>query len=250
MAKLLVGDVIKRAKQRADIEKAGSAGFIGDDEALQLCQLGFAQLQNLIINSYEYWIKSYTSFNTVFNKVQYDFNTIGAPDLYKPLAIGIVQNQGSVPNIANFDSWSPLEPYDMQNQNLPASGFLQFTNAYYTDMRYMWLADQLELRPVKAICTVGIYYIPVAPQFANYADELPYWCKPGWEEYIVAFMAWMIAGKEGTGTAQALQVWQMISDQIKNFTPNRDQFNPHTVSDAWRSRFSGGYWGGGFFSGY
>lgn len=245
MAQITVQEVITRSLERADLAKSGASGFMSPTEMLRLTQLGLAQLQNMIINTYEYWIKSFTTFNTITNQVSYSFDQIGASDLYKPLGIGLIQSVDQP-----FESWTPLEHWNMDNQNLPASGFIQFTNGYYTDMRYLFMADRLELRPVKAVCAVGLYYVPTAPQLASPADLLPYWCKPGWEEYLVAFNAWMIAGKEQAGTEVQMQIWNMISEQIKNFAPNRDQFKPFTVQDSWRSRNASNDMGGGFYGAY
>lgn len=233
MALMTVGDVWTRIKQRADIEKAGSSGFMSDDEGIKLIQLGTAQLQNLVMNTYEFWLTRYVTFNTVVNQLSYPFPSIGMSDFYKLLGIGITTNTNSPQ-----DSWAPLEHFELMSMNLPAGGFLQFTSGFFTDMRYAIMSSdkgvpQLELRPVKSVTMLGVYYVPRPPQFQSLLDELPPWIMPGWEEYMVAFGAWMAGVKERTGASAHKEVWQMITKQIQDFAPNHDSFRPATVTTGW-----------------
>lgn len=250
MARITVGDVWTRIKQRADIEKSGASGFVSDNEGIKLIQVGTSQLQNLVMNTYEDWISRYATFTTVLNQLTYPVSSIGIADFYKLKSIGIITNVSSPQ-----DSWMPLEHYDDMSMNLPAGGFFQFTSGFFTDMRYGLRADvggpTIELRPVKAVTTLGVYYIPVPPTFETLDDELPYWIMPGWEEYMVAFGAWMVGVKERTSVEAHKEVWDMITRQIMNFAPNRDSFQPHTVIRASSYSYGAGYRGGwGGYGGY
>lgn len=239
MSTITVGDVLTKIKQRADLEKSGAQGFASDSEIIGLIQLGVSQLQNLVVDSDEYWISRYVTFTTVINQLTYPFASIGLGDMYKPLAIGLTSNTSSTQ-----DTWTPLEQFDLMDMNLGGGGFFQFTNGAFTDMRYKFLGQALEFRPVKAAQLVGVYYVPQAPQFASTKDVLPSWIQRGWEEYPVAFAAWMLGIKEQTGIDSRKEVWALIADQIKNFAPNRDRFRPHTVTRVLNPPTYGGNGGG------
>lgn len=243
MAVITVGDIVTRMKQRADIEKSGSSGFIADIEAIKLVQMATAQLQNLIIDTSENWLGKYNTFYTIPSQTVYPYAAISMSDIYKPLGIGMT-------DASNPQSWTALEPFDFMNMNSGGTGFLQFTNTFAgagCGLQYMFFADTIELRTPQTVQQIGVRYVPLAPQFATVADELPSWIKPGWEEYLVACGAWMIGIKEQNGVANHEQVWQLIAKQIQNFAATLDKFRPHTVIRANmmrnRSRGNGGYGG-------
>lgn len=219
-----VGDLWTRIKQRTDLEKSGSSGFVGTSEGISLIQLGVAQLQNEVMNCYEYWVAKYATFNAVTNQLTYPFTSIGMADFYKLLGIGI-----TTAVVSPQDTWTPLEDFHLADMNLQASGFLQFTSGFYNYTRFALIGQAFELRPVKSPMLLGVYYVPRPPQFRTLEDELPLWIMPSWEEYVVAFAAWLIAAKERTGVETHKEIFGMIREQIKNFVPNRNSFNPPTV---------------------
>lgn len=246
MAQITVGDVALRMRQRCDLEKSGASGFAGDAEVIKLIQLGTSQLQNLVVNAYEYWIAKYVTFTTVANQLTYKFRDIGMPDFYKLLGIGLTSN-----SISPQDTWTPLQHFNLQDMGLCGGGFFQFNNSQGVDMTFLLMGSAIELRPVKSAQLIGVYYVPTSPQFSDMADTLPDWVMPGWEEYMVAFGAWMLGLKERTGTSGHKEVWMLIADQIKNYAPNRDNFQVQTVTQVlggapywmYGSAGLGGYYG-------
>jgi hypothetical protein len=221
---LQVSDLILRMKQRADIEKSGSAGVVSDSEILNLARQGARMLDSLINKTYQYYTMQYWSFATVINVQQYPLPT----NFAKLLGIGLVPAVGTTPT-----SWTPLYHWDMNTQNLAGTGFLYFTNGVYTFMRYRIAGTNVELRPVSSIQSVGIYYTPQAPGFLTTGDYLPPYWLPGWEEYIVNWGALMISAKREIANDFAAEMWKEIKDQISSFIPNRDSANPERVQDAW-----------------
>ncbi len=238
MAVITVGDIILRIKQRADLEKSGASGFVSDTEATTLIQLAAAQLQNLIMMSYESWLGRYVTFSTVANQSAYPFAAYGMPDFYKLLSIGIT-------TAANPDDWTPLDHADNKSASISGygGGFLSFTNGGGgANLTFCLRSTGIELSTVRSVQLIGVRYIPKPPQFSAITDELPQWIYPGWEEYLVAFVAWMVGIKERAGVQSAKEVWQIVSGQIQNWAPNRDSFRPHTVVQTLRgwNKYGGG----------
>lgn len=235
MAAPTVGDIWTRIKERTDLAKSGASGYVTDQEGIRLVQLGVQQLQNLVMDSYEYWVSRYVVFTTVANQISYPINQIGMPDFYKLLGMGII-----TPGTTGQDTWLPLRHFDMHNMGIPAGGFFQFTSGGFgSEVRFKLLGGSMnqpptiELRSPKSAMTIGVYYVPRPPQFSSLNDVLPPWIMPSWEEYPVAFASWMIAAKEQSGMQTHKEIWMMIRDEIQNFAPNRDSFAPTLVTRGW-----------------
>ena len=233
-----VQEVFTRIKQRADIEKSGSAGVCSDAEVLNLLNLHYRKLHGEIQKMYENYTATYYNIQTVVNQLRYPL----PKDFYKLLSVGIVDSVGASPN-----TFTALEHWNFNDQNVPGTGFLNFTNGYYTQMRFRIVGRNLELRPVKSVQLLGIWYSP-SPVTLGMKDSLPEWVLPGWEEYIVCGAAMMIAAKEQALVTVHQQILQMVSDQVKSFVPNRDSFKPELVSRAWRHQrnWPGNGFGDGF----
>lgn len=226
-----VGDIWLRAKQRADLEKAGSTGFVSDLEGLRLVQLGIAQLQNLVMNSYEYWVARYQTFNTKPGQQSYPLDSVGIGNLFKLLSVGLTLE-------GHPENWRPLESFRLGEQ----SGAMDWD--FYTGgsgLRYLLMGQELILRPMDGARCVGVYYVPQPPHFDSLDDELPPWVMNGWDEYPVAFVAWMLAIKERSGASAHREVWQMTAAQIRDSVPNRDSGQPpRMIKPGWCS--SGAAW--------
>jgi hypothetical protein len=117
-------------------------------------------------------------------------------------------------------------------------------------MKYRIAGPYLELRPVKTTQFVGMFYTPQAPNFLTVSDYLPGYYQPGWEEYIVNWMAMMIAAKRQMANDVAETMWKEIKEQIASFVPNRDSANPELVQKTWMRPSMWPGMGGGPFGGY
>lgn len=240
---LQVADVILRTKQRADIEKSGSTGVVSDAEILSLVNTGARMLDDLITKSYEDYRAEYWCFPTVARQIMYTL----PGNFYKLRRIGVVDQLGSTPN-----TWTPLYPFDLNQNNLPGTGFFFFTNGAYPSMAYRLTDRMLELRPCTSVQNIGVWYTPQPPVFKSPQDYLPSYYMPGWEEYIVCWAAMMISAKRQMANVVAEQMWEEIKQQIASFVPNRDSANPAMVQQSWVPPSMwpgyGGPYGGGYGS--
>lgn len=232
-----VSDLILRTKQRADIEKSGTAGVVSDSELLTYLNIYYRQLAMKIDHKYEYYRAKYYNIQTVLGQLRYPLPA----DFYNLLGIGLVNVPGPAP-----DTWTPLQPWDMVNQNIPGTGFMNFTNGMFTNMTYRVIDRQFEFKPMKSAQIVGVWYTPMAMQLRSPGDVIEEWCMPGWEEYVITGAAMLIAAKEQQAIAMLEQMWLMIDAQIDSFIPSRDSFQPQRVQRAWW----GSQWPFGMFGGY
>lgn len=246
---ILVSELVLRTKQRADIEKSGSAGVVSDTEILRLLNLYGNQLKMEIDKTYEYYTATYFNIVTQAGVLRYSL----PHDFYKLIGIGLVDVIGPSPN-----TWTPLQHWDFANQNIPGTGFITFTNGMYTRMTYRIAGvgpngPNIEFRPVKSNQTLGIWYTPQFVPFKTVADPVPAWMMPGWEEYLIVGAAMMITAKEQLGVEMHGQIFKMIETQVRNFAPNRDEFQPETVKRVWTGinngfgPFNNGYYGNNGF---
>jgi hypothetical protein len=232
-----------RIKQRADIEKSGSAGVSSDLEILRLINLYMYRLEGLIQKAYENYRAQYYNLKTVVGQVTYPLPA----NFSKLLGIGIVDVAGK-----SYNVWTPLQHWQMANQNRPTGGFINFTNGMYSNVTFRLMDGNIEFIPVKSAQIIGVWYAPTAQQFRDFNESLPAWIQPGWEEYLVAGPAMMIAAKEQRSAGISDEIFKMIEAQIASFIPNRDSYLPETVQRAWAGQnafpfgaFPTGFYGGG-----
>lgn len=240
-----VQEVVQRVLQRTDLERVGTGGIVSQPEVLGLINLYMNRLAMEIDKTYEYYRESFYNVQTVAGTQLYALPA----DFYKLLGVGLVDRPGR-----NYQTWTPLNHWDMANQSVPGTGFMQFTNGAFTYMTYRVIGSgvgagpNIEFRPTNSSQLVAVLYSPQAPRFVSLNETMPGWMALGWEEYLVCGAASMINAKQEIEDQMTVQIMAEILAQVKAFAPNRDAFQPETVKRTWmpRSRwpFGGGFYGG------
>lgn len=220
MARITLGDIVRRAHQMADVPQDSTSrtdAVIGKAEGVDVANDGLAELHDLLVGVYEDWLTTKATLTTTASTE----TTLLPADFYK------------LRHLYKLDSGTRVElvPWDLED----AAG----TTTTETDDCPRWriMGTHVYFNPLPAAAyTLEMWYVA---QFARLEDdedeispELPF----GWEAYPIAYVAAYILSKEERDPSPALMQLQRAKDRIQSAARSRGGSGPQAVKRV-NSRF-------------
>lgn len=206
-----------RARQRSDMV---NSQFVSDAELLDFINASYAELYDLIVQTYEdYFITSLE-----FSLTASDSGIRALPsDFYK--LKGIDYKLGG-----NFTT---LYPFDWNTRNLRQRAINRLYAGDY-DLSYRLLGSNIHLEPSdNATGDFKLWYIPAYTALSADTDVIDTVITRGnWEEYIVIDAAIKMLAKEESSTAHLERAKAALLKRLESVAGDRDVDQPERISDV------------------
>jgi len=228
MRSVLVSEIVRRARQRADME---NSQFVTDVEVRDLIATHYGELLDKLTEA-DPWQYSFseTESNTTANQEDYVLPT----DFYRLLAVDIKST--------STDNWVEADRLHANDRNLfqnytgwLSSGngglFIEQSNVHYRLMS-SGSSDLIRFYPTPDTGNhqYRVAYMPHTPD--TFADTDNIDGINGWEEYIVLLVAIDMLIKEESSTTTLERKLQRFEDRIERLSSDRDDHQPATISDV------------------
>jgi len=222
-ASATLSDLQTRARQRSDMV---NSSFISDAELLSMINSSYAELYDLMVQTYEdYYITSST-----FTLTSSDSGVEALPADFSKLK-GVDYSVGG--------DYISLYPYNWNTRN-----DRQYNRRVRTDYNrtYKILGSNLRIEPRdNATGDYQLWYIPSFTPLVSTTDIVDsQMTRNGWEEYIVVDVAIKMLAKEESNTAHLLLEKQNLKRRLEAAAGDRDADQPEYISDV--NRQPDGYW--------
>lgn len=196
MATYTAADIIRRARQKADMQ---SSGFITQQEDFDLLNESYAELYDLLVGAFENYYVQEVEINLDQNVVDYDL----PDDFYK--SIGFDYKLTPAPR----SQYVTLRPFmeDERNSTITA------TNSIPSG-------------------TVRLRYVPLPPVFTADADEVD--GINGWDVLLTIIMAMNMLSKEESSTTTLERQYARQLKRIEEMAINRDIGFPKHITDIYK----------------
>lgn len=218
-----------QTRQRADME---NTQFVSDSELNDYLNASAAELNDLLIGTYEDYRLSTYSISVVAGTASYNLPS----DFYKLRGVDLVLD-----NVGNAVT---LKPFNFGERN--AYMFTPTWNVVgLAYLRYHIKDDQIMFVPVpNNASTVKLWYIPCITRMSSDSDTLD--GVNGYEEYVIIDAAIKMKIKEESDISELLAQKQAMKMRIEAMAAGRDAGMPEKVSDVTKQAslefwtFSGG----------
>jgi hypothetical protein len=222
-ASATLSDLQTRARQRSDMV---NSSFISDAELLSMINSSYAELYDLMVQTYEdYYITSST-----FTLTSSDSGVEALPTDFSKLK-GVDYSVGG--------DYISLYPYNWNTRN-----DRQYNRRVRTDYNrtYKILGSNLRIEPRdNATGDYQLWYIPSFTPLVSTTDIVDsQMTRNGWEEYIVVDVAIKMLAKEESNTAHLVAEKKALKQRLAAAAGDRDADQPEYVSDV--NRQPDGYW--------
>jgi hypothetical protein len=221
-ASATLSDLQTRARQRSDMV---NSSFISDAELLSMINASYAELYDLMVQTYEdYYITSST-----FTLTSSDNGIEALPADFSKLK-GVDYSVGG--------DYITLYPYNWNTRNSR-----QYNRRVRTDYNrtYKILGSDLRIEPRdNATGDYQLWYIPSFTPLVATTDTVDsQMTRNGWEEYIVVDVAIKMLAKEESNTAHLEREKKALKQRIESAAGDRDADQPEYVSDVGNRDFTG-----------
>lgn len=212
-----LSDLRTRARQRADMV---NSQFISDSELTSFINASYAELYDLLIQTYEdYFVSSET-----FTLASSDAGVRALPsDFYKLKGVDYDLN----------GSYVTLYPYDWNTRNLRQQSVSSLYRRDF-DLSYRVMGSNLRLEPRdNATGSFQLWYVPSYTALSADSDTVDSnITRNNWEEYIVIDTAIKMLAKEESSTNHLIYEKQQMVKRIEASAMDRDVDQPERISDV------------------
>jgi len=217
-----LADIRNRARRRSDMV---DSQFISDTELLDFINASYAELYDLLIQTYE----DYFVTSTTFTLTNTDSGIKALPaDFYK--LKGVDYSLGG--------NYTTLYPFDWNTRNLRQRAVNKLYAGDY-DLSYKLLGSNIRFEPSdNASGDYQLWYIPAYTALASDTDAIDtVITRNNWEEYIVIDAAIKMLAKEESSTTHLERAKSALIKRIESSAGDRDVDQPERVSDVNRNEF-------------
>jgi hypothetical protein len=186
--------------------------FIDDDELIEYIDLAYAEMYNLLVDTYQDYKVTFANFTTQSGINIYQLPT----NCYK--VRGLDCENGISAKSFMFEERERLANTTYLNDGLQ------------TNLRYCVLGDTLLLLPTPAEESLTLWYVPVPARITDEDQVID--GVAGFEQYIIAHVCIEIANKNETDPTVFERKLARVEKKITTFAANRDAAEPRQVIDA------------------
>jgi len=220
MATFTEADLRTRARRRADME---NSNFVSDAEIQDYLNSSISELHDFMVKSFEDYFVSEQTYNV-------PIATGGAnlpDDFYK--ALGVDYESGGIT--------STLRAYSFSERNVYNTPYAVIDRL--AEPMYKVEGTKIKLIPNNSQSgTITLYYVPVAPAFADTTDSATIdFVIPGFVEYVVVATAIRMLMKEESDVSALERERQQLASRIIRAISPRDASGSHAIRDVRKGRF-------------
>lgn len=220
-------NIRNRCRQRADMV---NSQFVSDAEILGFVNASYAELYDLLIQTYEdYFVTSET-----FTLVTSDSGVRAlAADFYKLKGVDFQLN----------GQYITLYPYNWNTRNIRQRAVSRLSIGDY-DLSYKILGSNIRFEPRdNATGTYQLWYIPAYTALSADTDNIDsVITRNNWEEYIVIDASIKMLEKEESNTLHLEREKKAMIKRIESSAGDRDVDQPERVSDVSKQSNSDDGW--------
>jgi hypothetical protein len=206
---ITVAQLMTRIRNASD--ETGSK-FIDDDELIEYIDMAYAEMYDLIVDTYQDYKVTFANFTTTSDVNIYQLPT----NCYK--VRGLDCSNGISAKAFMFEERERLANSTYYNDGLASN------------LRYCVLGDTLLLLPTPAEESLTLWFVPAPARIT--ADTQIIDGIAGFEQYIIAHACIEIANKNETDPAVFERKLARLEKKITSFAFNRDAGEPRQVIDA------------------
>jgi len=216
-----------RIREQSDMK---NSDFISDSELLSYINASYAELYDIMVQTYEdYYVTS-----TTFSLTSSDNGVYALPSDFSKLR-GVDYQLGG--------EYVTLYPFDWNSRNARQRSV---NRLYLGDLNLVYRIVGSNLRIEPRDNAVGDYQLWYCPSFTPLSADGDlvdsHMARNGWEEYIVVDVAIKCLAKEESNTAHLLLAKDQIKKRIESAAGDRDMDQPERISDVNRNGRGGNVW--------
>lgn len=212
-----LADIKNRARRRADMV---NSQFISDAELLDFINASYAELYDLIVQTYE----DYFVTSTTFTLTSSDAGIYTLPSNFYKLK-GVDYELGG--------NYTTIYPFKWNTRNLRQRAINRLYAGDY-DLSYKLLASTIRFEPSdNATGNFQIWYIPAYTALSDDTDVIDtVITRSNWEEYIVIDAAIKMLAKEESSTTHLERAKKDIIKRLESAAGDRDVDQPESIMDV------------------